>query len=101
MVIYQIRLNLAAVPSTNPFKRGYLHWIGLIHQSHAVGEANSSTMVVMFVDCCVGGGWYVPYYFYSRNPMRREFFVPTGALIAVKLLRAISIRVRRGKPPAL
>jgi hypothetical protein len=25
-----------------------------IHQSHTIGGANSTTMVVMFVDCCVG-----------------------------------------------
>jgi hypothetical protein len=44
------------VPLANPFGRGYLCWIGQIHQSHAIGGANSSAMVVMFVDCCVGGG---------------------------------------------
>ncbi len=43
-------------------------------------------MVVMFVDCCVGGGRYFPYYSYRRNPTGREFFVPAGTLIAVKLL---------------
>jgi hypothetical protein len=36
--------------------------------------------VVMFVDCCVGGGWYFLYYSYCRNPMGQEFFVPTGTL---------------------
>jgi hypothetical protein len=41
---------------------------------------------VMFVDCCVGGGRYFPYYSYHRNPTGQEFFVPTGTLIAVKLL---------------
>jgi hypothetical protein len=45
-------------------------------------------MVVMFVDCCVGGGRYFPYYSYHRNPMGREFFVPVGTLIAVKLIRS-------------
>ncbi len=43
-------------------------------------------MVVMFVDCCVGGGWYFPYYSYRRSPTGQEFFVPAGTLIAVKLL---------------
>jgi hypothetical protein len=43
-------------------------------------------MVVMFVDCCVGGGQYFPYYSYRRNPTGWEFFVPTGFLIEVKLL---------------
>jgi hypothetical protein len=35
----------------NPFGRGYLGWIRRIHQSHAIGGANGSAMVVMFVDC--------------------------------------------------
>jgi hypothetical protein len=43
-------------------------------------------MVVMFVDCCVRGGRYFPYYSYRRNPTGREFFVPARTLIAVKLL---------------
>jgi hypothetical protein len=37
-------------PSVNPIGRGYLHLIGRIHQSHAIGGANSSAMVVMFVN---------------------------------------------------
>jgi hypothetical protein len=44
-------------------------------------------MVVVFVDCCVGGGRYIPYYSFRRNPTGREFFVPAGTLIAVKLLK--------------
>jgi hypothetical protein len=36
--------------------------------------------VVMFVDCCVGGGRYFLYYSYRRNPTGREFFVPAGTL---------------------
>jgi hypothetical protein len=47
-------------------------------------------MVVMFVDCCVGGGRYFPYYSYHRNPMGKEFFVPAGTLIAVKLLSDVN-----------
>jgi hypothetical protein len=48
-------------------------------------------MVVLFVDCCVGGGGYTAYYSYHRNPMGREFFVPAGTLIAVKLLKSQSM----------
>jgi hypothetical protein len=36
--------------------------------------------VVMFVDCCVGGGRYFLYYSYCRNPTGWEFFVPAGTL---------------------
>jgi hypothetical protein len=32
------------------------------------------------------GRRYFPYYSYRRNPTGREFFVPAGTLIAVKLL---------------
>jgi hypothetical protein len=44
-------------------------------------------MVVMFVDCCVGGGRYFLYYSYNRNPTGWEFFVPAGTLLVVKLLK--------------
>jgi hypothetical protein len=37
-------------------------------------------MVVMFVDCGVGGGWYFLYYSYHTNPTGREFYVPAGTL---------------------
>ncbi len=46
-------------------------------------------MVMMFVDCCVGGGLYFPYYSYRRNHTGREFFILAGSLIGVKLLTAI------------
>jgi hypothetical protein len=51
-----------------------------------MGGANGSAKVVMFVDCCVGGGWYFLYYSYSRNPTGREFFVPARTFLVVKLL---------------
>ncbi len=68
------------MPLLDPFGRGYLRRIGRIHQSHAEGGANGSAMVVMFVDCCVGGGWYIWYYSYHRNPTGQEFFLPAGTL---------------------
>jgi hypothetical protein len=55
-LFYRFTLNPGKALLKNPFQRGYLHWIGRIYQSHAVGGANGSTMVVMFVNCCVGGG---------------------------------------------
>ncbi len=51
-----------------------------VDPSHTIGEANGSAMVVMFVDCCVGGGRYFLYYFYCRKPMGKEFFIPAGTL---------------------
>jgi hypothetical protein len=44
-------------------------------------------MVVMFVDCCVGGGRYFLYYSYGRNPVGREFLFPPEPCIAVKLFK--------------
>jgi hypothetical protein len=85
-LFYPFTLNPGKALLNNPFQRGYLHRIGRIHQSHTVGGANGSNMVVMFVDCCVGGGRYFPYYSYRRNPMGREFFVSAGTVIAVQLL---------------
>jgi hypothetical protein len=67
-------------PLVNPFGRGYWCRIGWIHQSHAIGGANGSAMVVMFVDCCVGDGRYFLDYSYSRNPTGKEFFIPAGTL---------------------
>jgi hypothetical protein len=85
-LFYCFTLNPGKVLLNNPFQRGYLRRIGQIYQSHAVGGANGSTMVVMFVDCCVGGGRYFLYYSYRRNPTGWKFFVPAETLIAVKLL---------------
>ena len=45
---------VSAVPSPDPFGRGYPSPIGRIHRSHAVGGANGTTMVVMFLVFCVG-----------------------------------------------
>ena len=67
-------------PSANPFRRGYLRRIGQIHQSHNIGGANGSAMVVMFVDCYVGGGRYFLYNSYLRNPTGQEFSVPAVTL---------------------
>ncbi len=86
LLFYCFTLNPAYAPLANPFGRGYLRRIGRIHWSHAIGGVNGSTIVVMFVDCCVGGGQYFPYYSYRRNPMGRDFFVPAGTLIVVTLL---------------
>ncbi len=67
-------------PLANSFGRGYLCRIGGIHQSHAIRGANSSAMVVMFVECCVRGGRYFLYYSYCRNPMGQAFFVSARTL---------------------
>jgi len=49
----------------------------LIHQNHAAGEENGSIMVEMFVCLCLA----------SKKPSEREFFLPAGTDLGVKLLR--------------
>jgi len=50
----------------------------LIHQNHDAGEENGSIMVGMFVCLCLA----------SKKPSEREFFVPAGTDLGVKLLSA-------------
>ena len=45
-------------------------------QNHAAGGANGSIMVVVFVCLCLA----------SKKPSEREFFVPAGTDLGVKLL---------------
>ena len=47
----------------------------LVHQNHAAGGGNVSIMVGMFVSLCLA----------SQKPSEREFFVPTGMDLNVKL----------------
>jgi hypothetical protein len=48
-----------------------------VHQIHAAGGENGSIMVGMFVCLCLA----------SKKPSEREFFVPVGTDLAVKLLK--------------
>jgi hypothetical protein len=84
-LFYRFILNKAKAFLPNPFRRGCLRPIGCIQRYHAVGGANGTTMVVMFVELLCSGRRYFPYYSYSRNPTGWEFFVPAWTLIGVKL----------------
>ena len=86
-LFYHFILNPVNTPLPDPFGRGYPRLIGCIHRYHAVGGANGTTMVVMFVDCCVCGVEYFPYYSYCRILRGGCFFVPAGTDLAVKLLK--------------
>ena len=68
--------------SSNPFRVGSQGWGMLIHQNHAAGEENGSIMVAMFVSLCLA----------SKKPSEREFFVPAGTDLGVKLLTPICLR---------
>jgi hypothetical protein len=48
-LFYRFILNQAKLFLPNLFRRGCPHLIGRIQRYHAVGGANSTTMVVMFV----------------------------------------------------
>ena len=53
----------------------------LNQQNHAAGGANGSNMVGMSVCLCLA----------NKKPSEREFFVPGGMDLGVKLLRPIGI----------
>ena len=48
-LFYHFILNQAKVFLPNPFRRGCLRLIGRIQRNHAVGGANGTIMVVLFV----------------------------------------------------
>ena len=54
----------------------------LDHQNHAVGEENGSIMLGMFVSLCLA----------SKKSSKREFFVPSGTHLGVKLLAGYLVR---------
>jgi hypothetical protein len=64
--------------SSNPFRVGSQGWGTLVHQNHATGDENGSIMVGMFVSLCLAS---------SQHPFEREFFVPAGTHLGVKLLK--------------
>jgi len=66
--------------SSNPFRRGSRGWGRLVHQNHGVGGGNGSIMVGMFVCLCL----------VSKKPSEREFFVPAGTDLGVKLLIGVT-----------
>jgi hypothetical protein len=72
---------MTALP--NPFRVGSRGWGTLIHQNHAAGEENGSIMVRMFVSLCLA----------SKKSSEREFFVPAGTHVGVKLLIHLWIRL--------
>ena len=65
--------------SSNPFRIGSLGWGVLVHQNHGTRGENGSIMVVVFVCLCL----------VSKKSSEREFFVPAGTDLGVKLLRIL------------
>jgi len=61
---------------SHSFRVGARGWCTLVHQNHAAGGDNGSIMVGMFVSLCLA----------SQKPSEREFFLPAGTDLGVKLL---------------
>ena len=95
--------SLRPYPCPTPSEEVTRIRLGRIHRYHAVGGANGTTIVVMFVGLLCWGLWYFPYYSYCRNPRVREFFVPAGTLIEIKLLTELPLLGfgREQKTPSL
>ncbi len=75
-LLYNFILNPSMVASSNLFGRGSQGWGTHVHQNHGTGGGNGSIMVGMFVCLCL----------VSKKPSEREFFVPAGTDLGVKLL---------------
>jgi hypothetical protein len=74
-LLYNFILNPSMAALSNPFQRGSQGWGMLVHQNHGVGGGNGSVMVGIFVCLCL----------VSKKPSKREFFVPAGTDLGVKL----------------
>jgi hypothetical protein len=79
-LICNLILNHLKATLPNPFRRGAWGWGTLVQHNHAAGGENSSIMVGIFVSCVLA----------SKKPSKREFFVPAGTYLAVKLLIGVS-----------
>jgi hypothetical protein len=75
--------------SSNPFPVGSRGWGMLDRQNHAAGGANGSIMVGMFVCLCLT----------SKKPSEREFFIPAGTDLGVKLLTHMGSGRNEKLPP--
>ena len=67
--------------SSNPFQRGSWGWGMFLHQNHAARRENGSSWWGCLCDVC----------FTSKKSSEREFFVPAGTHLSVKLLTALFV----------
>jgi len=75
--------------SPNPFRRGSRGWGVFIYGNHAARRENGTSWWGRLCDVC----------FASKKSSEREFFVPAGTHLAVKLLRLILLvkKIRQDK----
>ena len=69
-------LNPSMAASSNPFQRGYRGWGIFIYENHAARQGNGTSWWGYLCDVC----------FARKKSSEREFFVPAGTHLAVKLL---------------
>ena len=75
-LFYNFIINPSVAALSNPFQRGSRGWGVFIYGNHATRWENSTSWWGCLCDVC----------FASMKPSEREFFVPAGTHLAVKLL---------------
>ena len=75
--LYNFMLNPSMVATSNPLQRGSRGWGMFLHQNHAARWENGSSWWGCLCDVC----------FASIKSSEREFYVPAGTQLGVKLLK--------------
>jgi hypothetical protein len=75
--LYKFILNPSTSATSNPLRRGSRGWGVFIYGNHAARRENGTSWWGCLCDVC----------FASKKSSEREFFVPAGTHLAVKLLR--------------
>jgi hypothetical protein len=75
--LYNFMLNPSMVATSNPLQRGSRGWGMFLHQNHAARWENGSSWWGCLCDVC----------FASIKSSEREFYVPVGTHLGVKLLK--------------
>jgi len=86
--LYKFILNPSTSATSNPLRRGFRGWGVFIYGNHAARRENGTSWWGCLCDVC----------FASKKSSEREFFVPAGTHLAVKLfnsLTAIVVRERQ------
>jgi hypothetical protein len=77
--LYKFILNPSTSATSNPLQRGSRGWGVFIYGNHAARRENGTSRWGCLCDVC----------FASKKSSEREFFVPAGTHLAVKLLTAM------------
>jgi hypothetical protein len=79
--LYKFIQNPSTSATSNPLRRGSRGWGVFIYGNHAARRENGTSWWGCLCDVC----------FASKKSSEREFFVPAGTHLAVKLLKILSI----------